>query len=218
MRTGTLAELNMTMKTLQHSKYYHLYNRGNNRENLFRTSDNYLHFLRLYEKYIFPIAETFAWVLMKNHFHLLVKIKTEGEINLNELPNPARVSNPGRINKLKLPHLYFSDLFNAYTQSYNKMYQRTGSLFEKPFHRVEVTSEHYFRQLVVYIHTNPVHHGFTGDFKDYPWSSYGSVLSVKPTKLNRETVVGWFDDKANFIEVHNKQKVDMYLIKDLVIE
>jgi len=77
------------MQQLQHGKYYHIYNRGNNREDLFSTPDNYLHFLRLYEKYILPVADTFAWVLMKNHFHLLVKVKEENEIKLKELPNPA---------------------------------------------------------------------------------------------------------------------------------
>lgn len=65
---------------LQHGKYYHIYNRGNNREDLFKVSDNYQHFLKLYEKYISPIADTYAWVLMKNHFHLLVRIKDEEEI------------------------------------------------------------------------------------------------------------------------------------------
>jgi putative transposase len=64
-----------------HSKYYHIYNRGNNREDLFRQPDNYPHFLGLYEKYILPITETFVWVLMRNHFHLLVRVR-EWEVNL----------------------------------------------------------------------------------------------------------------------------------------
>ena len=75
------------MEPLQNGKYYHIYNRGNNHENLFRTPDNYEHFLRLYEKYISPIAGTFAWVLMKNHFHLLVKVKDEKDIGFYKLLN-----------------------------------------------------------------------------------------------------------------------------------
>lgn len=82
---------------------------------------------------------------------------------------------------------------------------RTGSLFEKPFHRIPVTTEKYFRQLIIYIHTNPVHHGFTDNFKDYPWSSYGTILSLKPSKLCRDKVIGWFDGKANFIEAHRQE-------------
>jgi putative transposase len=241
------------MEPLQLGKYYHIYNRGNNREDLFRVPDNYQHFLRLYEKYIHPIADTFAWVLMKNHFHLLVRIKEEEEIDyLPPIPMDASRSSdprsgtddPGSLpdktfrgpqdmeasdvikkptetssNVLKkpVPSHQFAHLFNAYTKYYNKKYGRTGSLFEKSFRRIEVSSDRYFRQLVVYIHNNPVHHGFTPDFKDYPWSSYGSILSVKFTKLSREKVIGWFDDKANFVAVHNRA-TDMELIKEFVIE
>jgi putative transposase len=200
------------MEPLQYGNYYHIYNRGNNREDLFQTPDNYLHFLRLYEKYITPVADTFAWVLMKNHFHLLIRIKEEDEIQLNESKDL-----PGFQNLAGLPSKQFSNLFNAYSKAYNKMYNRTGSLFEKPFHRIKVTSGRYFQQLIIYIHTNPVHHEFTDNFKAYPWSSYGSVISVKPTRLEREKVIGWFDSKANFINVH-KQKVDLELIKDITIE
>ena len=78
------------MILLERNKYYHIYNRGVNYEDLFRGPDNYRHFLRLYEKYIYPIAETFAWVLMGNHFHLLVRIKDENEILRYKLLNADR--------------------------------------------------------------------------------------------------------------------------------
>jgi REP element-mobilizing transposase RayT len=206
-----------TMATLQNGKYYHIYNRGNNREDLFRISDNYQHFLRLYDKYVCPVAETFAWVLMKNHFHLLVRVKEVEEI-LPFLNESVSINDlPGFGNLAGLTSKQFSNLFNSYTKGYNKMFNRSGSLFEKPFHRIEVCSERYLRQLIVYIHTNPVHHGFTDDFKDYPWSSYGSIISIKPTKLYRDKVIDWFDDRSNFIQVH-KQKIEMDLIRELIIE
>ncbi len=223
------------METLQHGKYYHIYNRGNNREDLFRTPDNYRHFLRLYEKYMLPVVDTYAWVLMKNHFHLLVRVKEVEEIGFYKpinsdgsddsvrfqtttAPNLSESAGPDSVNpQSPNPVKHFSHLFNAYTKYYNKLYNRTGSLFQRPFRRIEISSDRYFRQLVVYIHTNPVHHGFTNDFKDYPWSSFGSVLSVKPTKLRREKIIGWFDDRANFVEVH-KQKTDVELIKNLIME
>ena len=204
------------MIPLENGKYYHIYNRGNNREDLFRSKENYEYFLRLYEKYIYPIADTYAWVLMKNHFHLLVRIREEEEIGLNELPNPVRVQNPDRV-KIKPPHLYFSHLFNSYTQAYNKMYERTGTLFQRPFKRIEVTSNKYFRQLVVYIHTNPVHHKFCKDYTDYPWSSFDIIISTKPTKLTREQTLEWFDDRENLIEVH-KQKLNYELMNDITLE
>lgn len=48
--------------------YYHIYNRGNNGEDIFLEARNYDYFLNLYQKYISPIAETFAYCLLKNHF------------------------------------------------------------------------------------------------------------------------------------------------------
>ncbi|NOU45912.1 MAG: hypothetical protein HOO86_02490 [Bacteroidales bacterium] len=55
--------------------FYHIYNRGINSCDLFHEPTNYEHFLGLYDKYISSVADTFAWVLMPNHFHLLVKVK-----------------------------------------------------------------------------------------------------------------------------------------------
>jgi REP element-mobilizing transposase RayT len=60
---------------LQYGLTYHIYNRGNNRENIFIEERNYRCFLQLYLKYIEPIAWTFAYCLLRNHFHLLVRIK-----------------------------------------------------------------------------------------------------------------------------------------------
>lgn len=60
---------------LEHGQYYHIYNRGNNRENLFVEERNYLYFLKLYGQHIEPVASTFAYCLLPNHFHILVQIK-----------------------------------------------------------------------------------------------------------------------------------------------
>ena len=57
---------------LRRGGYYHVYNRGNNRENLFREQRNYVYFFDLYAKHIELVAETYAYCLMRNHFHLLV--------------------------------------------------------------------------------------------------------------------------------------------------
>ncbi len=63
----------MKQPLLEKGKYYHIFNKGRQEENLFREDENYAHFLRLYGKYIDPIVETFVWVLLGNHFHLLIK-------------------------------------------------------------------------------------------------------------------------------------------------
>ncbi|MGE0079508.1 MAG: transposase [Bacteroidales bacterium] len=207
---------------LEHGNYYHIYNRGNNGETLFHTPQDYRHFISLYDKYIPTIANTYAWCLMGNHFHLLVRIKEESEIGyLKELSssmynghgrlkwqlthNPPESEDSGGIcGKKPIPHKMFSHLFGSYTKHFNLKNNRTGSLIEKNFRRLNVTSEKYFQNLVLYIHQNPAHHQLNNDFREYPWSSYQSIISVKPTKVDRKTVLEWFNGKKNFIETHQR--------------
>jgi REP element-mobilizing transposase RayT len=180
------------IEPLDYGKFYHIYNRGINSCTIFTETTNYEYFLNLYDKHISPVADTYAWVLMKNHFHFLVRIKDlTGFGNLSGLP----------------PHQCFSNLFNAYAKAWNKTYTRHGSLFERPFKRKLINDIDYFRTMVLYIHNNPVHHGFTQHAKDYPWSSYLSCISIKPTRLQRDTVIGWFNNKADFIAAHNAADV-----------
>lgn len=187
------------IEAIELDRYYHIYNRGINGENLFYSADTYTYFLQLYEKYIDPIAETFSWCLLKNHFHFLIKIKSEEEISAIFKLDSEKVN--------KKPSQNFSHLFNAYAQAINKRYHRHGSLFESPFRRKKVTDESCFKNLVLYIHNNPIQHGFTKHLLEYPWSSYLSIISLKKTKLQRNKVLGWFDDTANFIDSHH-QKID----------
>jgi putative transposase len=195
-----------------HGNYYHIYNRGNNGIDIFLETENYYHFLRLYAKYIEPIAETFAWCLLKNHFHVLVRIKEKEEINTTEL-SYSTVENP----KIIDPSRQFSHFFNAYTQAINKRHNRTGSLFERTFERKLVSSEIYFQQLIFYIHNNPVHHCFVEKISLYPWSSYETIISNRPTRLKRNDVIALFGDAENFIIYHNQQQ-DLNEINSLIIE
>ncbi|MGL2986955.1 transposase [Flavobacterium sp. RSSA_27] len=195
-----------------HGNYYHIYNRGNNGIDIFFENENYYHFLRLYAKYIEPIAETYAWCLLKNHFHLLVRIKEKVEIVQNELTY-STTEKPKTID----PSRQFSHLFNAYTQAVNKRHNRTGSLFETTFERKLVSSEKYFQQLIFYIHNNPVHHGFVNQMSLYPWSSYETIISNKPTKLKRSEVIELFGDVENFLFYHNQQQNSNEII-NLIIE
>lgn len=192
--------------------FYHIYNRGINGCPIFQEPTNYEHFLSLYDKYISPVADTYAWVLMGNHFHLLVRIK-----------NPDNIQNPQGFRTLKGLNMtiekritqQFSNLFNAYTKAFNKKYDRTGSLFEHTFRRKLIDSIDYLQQVILYIHNNPVHHGFSEHPQEYSWSSYLSCISVKPTKLNRGTVVGWFDGEANFKTRHG-EKIELDKMNDLL--
>jgi len=192
---------------LQTQKYYHIYNRGINGCALFTEPSNYVHFLKLYDKYISPIAETYAWVLLGNHFHLLVKIRSQAEIisNLDGLETLQNLATDKRI------HQQFSNLFNAYSKAFNKRNKRTGSLFEHPFRRKLIDTTVYLRRVVIYIHNNPVHHGFCQHAIEYGWSSYLTCLSEKETLLKREQVRNWFEDLDQFKQHHlgNTPSIDL---------
>ena len=212
---------------LEPGKYYHIYNRGNNRENVFIEERNYRYFLQLYLKYIEPIAWTFAYCLLRNHFHFLVRIKDLPQrpvrwatdydgppdrpryLNKDltgDPPEPLNDSDPlGHLSglvELPNPSRQFSHFFNAYARTFNHTYQRAGALFQRPFGRIPVTTDAYFARLIVYIHQNPQKHGFVEDFRDWPYSSYHALLSDKPTHLQRDTVMSWFDGPQGVAVLH----------------
>ena len=186
------------IQTIERGKYYHIYNRGINSGILFKEKTNYEHFLKLYDFHINPIAETYAWCLMKNHFHFLIRIKEENEITSE--------------NKI-LPSQSFSNLFNAYTKAFNKSYNRHGSLFERPFRRKLINHERYFQNLITYIHNNPVHHQICDHPLEYSWSSYLTCISEKPTKLMRDDVIRIFENIENFTYMH-EQKDNYFSIEN----
>lgn len=191
---------------LEKGKFYHIYNRGINSENLFREERNYFFFLEKWAQYINPIADTFAYCLLKNHFHFLIRIKSEDVQTVVD----------GKVKTLN-PSQQFSNLFNSYAQSINKAYERTGGLLENPFKRKEITTESYFTRLVAYIHRNPEKHGFIKDFKTYPYSSYQTILSKKDTKIKRDEVLNWFGSNEEFKLFHQSFNEDSSIL-DFTIE
>lgn len=195
-------------QSIETNTFYHIYNRGINGEILFKQERNYSYFLNQYSKCIEPIAETYAYCLMNNHFHLLVKIKTDDEIIKRLAP---KVADP------KSTSFYatnqFAKLFNGYTQAINKAVGRTGLLFEEPFRRIEVGNGTYFKELVSYIHLNPQLHGFVSNYKDYIYSSYHSLISTKNTKLRRNEVLNWYGNVDQFEDYHTLFYSDQLKIK-----
>ncbi|HZJ36340.1 MAG TPA: hypothetical protein VFD29_06925, partial [Gillisia sp.] len=105
----------MKTEVLSQGNYYHIYNRGNNGEPLFFEEENYIYFLKLFDKYISPIAETYAWCLMKNHFHFLVYLKSEEEIDISQLTYKTSTQP-----KIVSASRQFSHCFNSYAQTINK--------------------------------------------------------------------------------------------------
>ncbi|WP_243348321.1 hypothetical protein [Parabacteroides sp. FAFU027] len=173
---------------------FHVFNRGNNQEDIFIEERNYDFFLALMQKYLLPIADIYAYCLLRNHFHIALRIKDE-----EFLPDKFRVKS----------YLAFSNLFNAYTKAVNKAYNRKGSLFQEHIHRNRVEDEDYLIQLIAYIHLNPVKHHFTDNHKAYRYSSYQAYMSDKPTHIHREYIMNILGDKTNFEYWHDQNRLNL---------
>ena len=187
----------MEIDEIEEGYFYHIYNRGNNSEKIFFSEENYAYFLKLLTKYIFPVADIYAYCLLNNHFHILVRIKEKNEIEINKLKF-STVEKPKEVSASR----QFSHFLNAYSQAVNKKYARTGSLFEKRFERKRISDNHYLRQVILYINTNPLKHNLVEKSEDYKWSSYNSHISNAKTKLKRKEVIELFDDVDNFVLCH----------------
>ena len=168
---------------------YHIYNRGVNGETIFKEKRNYEYFINLYVKHIQPVADTYAFCLLPNHFHILGEIR-----DLTGLED---------LSGLKSASQCFSNLFNAYAKSINKAYGRTGPLFERPFKRIPVTDRDYFTRLLIYIHQNPQRHGLIQDYRAWPYSSYGVFTNEQATFVKRDVVREWFGDVAELLNAHS---------------
>lgn len=190
---------------LEYNKVYHIYNSGVNGMSIFRDDNDYDKFLSNYEKYIDPIADTYAWSLLGNHFHILIKLKKEENIlPLSEL----KLFDAGKTEILdnKKPDInkQFSHLFNAYTQYYNYKYKRRNVLFERPFKRIEIGNREYFKRCLIYIHQNPVKHGFVEKIENYRYCSFNYLFRDDGGNINKKSVLSFFKDIGDLRKVHQE--------------
>ncbi|MEX0660153.1 MAG: hypothetical protein WEA58_01055 [Balneolaceae bacterium] len=201
---------------LKPSQIYHIWTHanGNGNENLFRDEENYNFFLEKYSLHVEPVAETFAYCLMPNHLHLMVRIKEEEEVlefvrDKKSNRNLQGFGNLGGFSKVISQQ--FSNLFNAYTKAINKVYDRKGSLFIPNFKRKRIDSDHYFGTLIAYIHNNPVHHGFVDHPKKWLHSSWHAYLLNRPTKIKRREGIEWFGNRSEFLRIHREINMEKIL-------
>lgn len=182
----------MDKDIFESGQYYHIYNRGNNKENIFIEEKNYGYFLEKMKKYLLPIADVYAYCLLKNHFHIVLRIKDN-----EDLPEKFK----------KKIHLPFSNLFNSYAKSINTSYGRIGSLFQEHLQRNRIENEEYLKQLIVYVHLNPIKHKFTKSFETYLHSSYRSFVSDKETSIDRSFILELFGGIENFKFYHDERRL-----------
>jgi len=196
----------MSLEPLKPSYYYHFFNRGNNKENIFIEDENYLFFLQLMKKYLLSVTDVYSYCLLPNHFHFIIRIKEE-----KNLPDKYR-------NNAKKIYLPFSNLFNAYAKSFNAKYDRSGSLFQKSPKRILIKDENYLKNLIIYVNANPSIHNIQ-NYEKYKYSSYHSLISNKNTLLKRKEVIDLFDDVNNFKSVMSiyEKRIELLNEKDLEI-
>lgn len=161
--------------------YYHLYNRGHNRSNIFFDRQNYLYFLRQLHRYLVQQdVDIVAYCLMPNHYHLLVYLQTD------DLSN--------RMQACML----------SYTKAINQRYQRCGSLFQGRFQAIWVNTDQYLLHLTRYIHLNPVKAGFVTRPEDWEFSSYQDYLELRQGQLlampQFHSELGSTSDYRKFVE------------------
>src|SRR3990172_3548488 len=110
-------------------QYYHIYNRGVNRERIFFEQANYLLFLRGIKKYICPKAKIIAYCLMPNHYHLLVRIK---RLISEVSPKTPKETSEISLSDSPLTPLSFAmkNFLISYVKSVNLRYSRVGTLFQ----------------------------------------------------------------------------------------
>lgn len=224
------------MHPLQPDISYHIFNHANGFENVFRVAENYRYFLEKYRLYISPIAETYAYCLMPNHFHLVVRIRKSSVIEqllLNSSNSTfSKVQNFGKGDGIgkgdgnevennsisnaaieKYLSKQFANLFSCYTQSFNKSYKRMGSLFIKNFKREPIDDKQHFFNAVIYTHRNPIHHGFRDSFEEWDYCSYFEIIHNRSELIEVEKLLKTFGGRELFIEKH-QQNLTVFQIDD----
>ena len=192
-------------------QYYHIYNRGVNRQDIFLEPEDRFYFLSLFKRYLsndpendshnrsFPKfdseVELVAFCLMPNHFHLLVYLKEpEGIVHL------------------------MRSVMTAYTMYFNKKYRRTGGLYEGIFLASRITNDGYLWHVSRYIHLNPLDIGM--DFRQYPYSSIDYFLGNKNANwLHPDKLIQTKQEKEQYLEFVSDYKTmhqDMKLLKNLL--
>lgn len=184
---------------------YHVYNRGNRKQNIFIGHRDYGRFLKRTKKYKDKFGVSIlCYCLMPNHFHFLLRQDTEVPITT-----------------------FMLRLGTSYAKYFNIKYEEVGSLFQDRFKAKLIETDEYLLQLSRYIHRNPkeVLPSTPGvELASYPWSSYSAYVNgIKNELVDSTFILNYFaknnpsKDYKNFVE-YDLQKEDLDSISDLLIE
>jgi putative transposase len=158
---------------------YHIYNRGANRQVIFRCNDNYLFLLKRMKQSAVEFEITMiAYCLMPNHYHFV--LRQEGEKSISA---------------------FVQAIFNSYTKAFNKMYERAGTLFEERFRAIAIEKFDYLLHLCRYVHRNPLEAGLVTHPRQWQFSNYLEwIRQRKGSLVNMEFVQENFPNPAEYEE------------------
>jgi len=183
---------------------YHVYNRGNNSQQIFFSRDNYLFFLRKLKDYVLPFADLLAWCLMPNHFHLMLYTKNI-EIEISE-----QVTQTHQLTKKRSLNQSIAIILRSYVRAIQKQENVTGSIFQHRTKAICLTDisgitpawfqtnygtsiniinpeKEYPQVCFDYIHENPLKAGLVKNQADWEFSSYRDYSGIRNgTLINRE--------------------------------
>ncbi len=153
---------------------YHLFNRTNNEERLFKEPENYRYFLERYRYYLRADVATLAYCLMPTHFHFAVRVIT---------PEQDRIRR------------HIATLLSAYTKAVNVRYGRHGSLFQPRTKAKHINDEPHLVQVARYIHRNPP------SPREWQYSSFAELAGrTRTTLVDRAFWLERFGTMAEVLE------------------
>ncbi|NOY69199.1 MAG: hypothetical protein GXP53_06860 [Deltaproteobacteria bacterium] len=168
---------------------YHVLARGNAKQDIFTDDRDRLLFIDLISEMAVRFEiDVYAWVLMGNHYHLLLKT------------NRANLSKS-------------MQWFGAnYTRKYNIRHERTGHLFQGRFNSFLIENDSYLMRLSCYIHRNPLRAGIVKRLANYRWSSYPVYAYGKkpPEWMNTELIFSFFTGRQKVKIKAYRKKVQYY--------
>lgn len=168
--------------------YYHIYNRGAGKQNIFLSDENYRYCLELIHKYSAKFQiKVIAYCLMPNHYHFL--LRQDSDIPISD---------------------FMRSVFNSYVQSFNRWYQRSGTMFQGRFKHLVVEKDSYVLQLCRYIHLNPVAAHLVGRPEDWIFSDFSVWIDQNsPWQLDNEFISCYFStpkEYQNFVMGYLEEK------------
>lgn len=187
------------MKTslLEPGKYYHVYNRAKNGDPLFADEEAFRFFLKLYQVHICPIAETYAYCLLSDHLHFLIRIRDDAGGSL---------------------YKPFAMLFNSYSKGYNKHNEKAGKLFKFKLKRKEIRTAQFFMEMIRYVNQNPWRHGVTEHPASYRFSSFRATTTTGPTLIEKREVQEYFGTHenlaANLLTLVDEAAIKPYMLEE----